>query len=211
MGSRGPTPEDLAGRRFGRLRALSFVEIRGRTRYWRCACRCGSEKIISSTALRSGDTRSCGCLLRESARARGLARRTHGYSGTSTYRIWQLMWSRCTNRKLVDWPNYGGRGIRVCARWKKFSNFLHDMGERPSGLTIERKNTNGHYSPSNCVWATKSAQASNKRNNVFVSFRGERLHLEAWARRVGVRSETLRYRLKNWSLEKAMTTPPRRW
>lgn len=90
--------------------------------------------------------------------------RTHGKDGTSLYRAWENMIQRCTNPKNKSFPNYGGRGVRVCERWLDFSNFLADMPERPSPEhTIDRQNNDGHYEPSNVRWATRTEQNRNRR------------------------------------------------
>lgn len=127
---------------------------------------------------------------------------------TPEYRAWRQLQSRCSNVLGLDYKNYGGRGIKVCERWKKYENFLEDMGRRPSSKhSIERKNNDGDYEPENCVWATPEKQNSNKRNNVMITFRGVTKHLAAWAREVGVCTATLQTRLHRWSVEEALTTP----
>ena len=120
--------------------------------------------------------------------------------------------SRCDNSDDHSYADYGGRGIRVCQRWQSFDLFLSDMGPRPGpGYSIERVDVNGDYTPDNCIWATKSEQARNKRNSIWIEFNGERLHIKEWAERTGIRRATLRYRYikKGWSAERTLTTPLR--
>ena len=105
---------------------------------------------------------------------------------TGTYLSWDTMIQRCSNPKNTNFPNYGGRGITVCERWRSFENFLADMGERPTGLTIERNNTNGNYEPGNCSWVTRKQQLNNQRRNVIVEWDGKRLTLSQWAELLGV-------------------------
>jgi hypothetical protein len=106
------------------------------------------------------------------------------------------MIQRCTNEKNPAWPRYGGRGITVCKRWRKFENFLADMGEAPVGLSLERIDNDGDYDPRNCKWATRREQGRNKRNNRLIFFKGRVQILAEWARHFGMSQTTLRRRLE---------------
>ena len=118
---------------------------------------------------------------------------------------------RCINPKSQDWDLYGGRGITVCDRWKdSFAQFYADMGPKPSAAhSIDRIDSDGHYEPGNCRWATATEQANNwKTRNRRISYNGETLTLPQWAQRLGLSRESLRDRLDSgWSIEKAVTTP----
>jgi len=118
------------------------------------------------------------------------------------------MRQRCTLPTHASWENYGGRGIRVCNRWESFEAFLADMGERPSRAhTIERRNTNGNYTPSNCVWALKSEQSKNRRNGRAFTLRGLTLSLKDWAKRTGLPYRVLLARHRaGWSATRALST-----
>lgn len=160
-------PLNLIGRRFGRLIVVKRAEstAEGRT-LWLCRCDCGKEKVIRGKHLVNGAIRSCGCLHIEVLREQSLKHgATRGYGKTPEYESWTCMKNRCFNPKRKSFKDYGGRGIRVCARWlNSFENFLADMGRRPGpGYSIDRKNNDGDYEPGNCRWATSEEQNNNRR------------------------------------------------
>lgn len=167
-------PQNLAGLKFGRLTVLRSVGKKGKSPrwFWRCRCKCGRRVSVSAAHLQSRQTRSCGCLAVEIARktAKNLPNRhkwKHGESKPRTpeYSTWCGMISRCENPKMKFFGYYGGRGIRVCARWRRsYPTFLADMGRKPSSRhSIDRIRNSGHYTPSNCRWATKFEQIHNRR------------------------------------------------
>lgn len=175
-----------------------------------CKCDCGNTKQILNRSLKTRHTTSCGCVHKEMLSKRVT---THGHSRlehvSKTYRIWMAMHSRCENPKQENFKFYGGHGIVICPRWKDFRNFLMDMGECPSGYTIERVNNNGNYEPSNCVWATRSVQLENKRSTKHVTINGETHCVAYWVRKFGVWRNTYDNRIKRgWTALRALGLPP---
>lgn len=140
---------------------------------WLCLCDCHNLVVVNGTSLRNKNTRSCGCLSRDTTSAIMKVKSfKHGHSGGSkqtnlasgTYRSWGSMRSRCNNPKTTQYENYGGRGIQVCERWNSFENFLADMGERPDGTTLDRfPDKNGNYELGNCKWSDPQEQVDNRR------------------------------------------------
>lgn len=135
----------------------------------------------------------------------------HRMSRTAMYRMWRNMLTRCYNEKATKYKNYGGRGIKVCDRWKNsFNTFLSDMGFPPSDKhTIDREDTNKDYTPENCRWVTQSRQCRNRVNTKMYTYNGETKCLPDWADIIGIPLATLRDRINNqkWSVERAFTTP----
>jgi hypothetical protein len=118
------------------------------------------------------------------------------------------MRDRCNNPKNPSYHNYGGRGISVCERWDSFANFLADMGERPDGFEIDRRNNDGNYEPSNCHWISRQKNLNNTRDNRLLEFQGEVHTLSEWAQLKGMLWDTLRSRLRyGWTIERALTEP----
>lgn len=213
-----PAKESLIGQRFGKLQViidhLRHVYANRRTvRKCLCLCDCGSHVLALASNLKTGHTFSCGCLRTERTRAAILV---HGHSRwgnltSPTYRSWASMRQRCENPRSQSFPNYGGRGIKVCPDWKHFSVFLRDMGERPFGTSLGRINNSGNYCPVNCAWQRRNEQAVNKRNTWKVSLAGESVSASQLARSHGMLVCTFRYRVQKlgWSVNKALKTPLR--
>lgn len=119
------------------------------------------------------------------------------------YFIWYAMIRRCENQKSHGYHRYGGRGIRVCDQWlDSFWQFFSDMGPRPDGGTIERKDNDKGYSPDNCVWASRKRQQNNQSRNHLVTWNGETKTVTQWAEEIGIRANTIIYRLRRgWPIE----------
>jgi hypothetical protein len=136
--------------------------------------------------------------------------KTHGLSHNRAYPCWSMMLYRCYNEKYTQYADYGGRGIKVCARWKaSFANFLADMGPRPSiNHSIERINNSRGYNPKNCHWAHRVDQQRNTRRNHFLTVYSETLTISAWAELTGISKNTILKRVRSgWSDQDAVTTP----
>lgn len=222
---------EMIGQKFSRLLVVSRAAKReGESRaYWLCKCDCGTEEIaVSGKALRSGATRSCGCLGVEWATHMGsnsafVAKRAekrvrHGHKrkddASAEYKTWLRIKSRCSRLTDKDYANWGGRGIRVCPEWaSSFERFLADMGPMPSPThTIDRMNSNRNYEQGNCRWAPHELQgAENRRTLVAVVVDGQRFHsMAAAARHFGVPRSTASERVRaGIPLHEAVSIPVR--
>jgi hypothetical protein len=197
---------NLVGQQFGRLTVIKDAGRKRKQILWECLCVCGNTKLVVSTSLRKGHTKSCGCLQKEWQQSK----KTHGMSGTNLYLVWQAMINRCERPKTKNYADYGGRGIKVCDRWHSFENFYADMGERPNRSSIERIDNNGNYEPSNVRWANRVDQANNKRNNRLLTYNGQTKSISQWASELGITFHAIERRIKNgWSIEKALTFVPK--
>jgi len=200
----------LTGQRFGRLMVVEYAGTKGEKKtkatIWKVKCDCGNELIVRGGDLKSGKTTSCGCLQKDRT---SNALTKHGYKGKPIYNTWQSMKSRCSNLNSHDFKYYGGRGIIFCQRWKHFENFLADMGEKPKGLTLERKDNNGNYCPENCCWATRKEQNRNTSRTRNITHNGETMCLNDWAIKLDIHRATLYSRLRRYPAEIAFNMPQR--
>lgn len=192
--------KNLAGLVFGRLTAGEYIK----PSKWSCVCECGTEKVVSSHNLLNGTARSCGCLKLDALIAR---RTSHGMTNSSTYVAWCNMKARCYYVKLSGYHNYGGRGIEVCDRWlNSFENFLEDMGERPSGLSLDRINTDLNYTKENCRWTDWSTQMNNQRRTIQITHNGRTMSRSQWAREIGIDPNLIKKRMASgMSVDQALT------
>lgn len=198
---------DLSGRRFGRLTVQAEAGRNAKKGVmWQCLCDCGNTTVVASTNLIQGHTQSCGCLHREQ-------NITHGATDTKLYGVWINVKTRCNNPRNRAYPQYGGRGIRLCEEWESFQNFQNwaIKSGYADGLTLDRIDVNGNYSPENCRWADMKTQQNNRRNNHVIEFNGVRKTLSEWSEATGLSSSTLRTRLSilGWPIERALTEPLR--
>jgi len=205
-----PKNIDIAGMTFGRLTAIGASPEIDRARFWIFSCECGKITEKRKTDVISGATRSCGCLLSEATTQR-LTK--HGMCKTPEYRAWRAMINRCTNPKYEHFNCYGGRGITVCDAWmNSFEEFFSSVGPRPSTQhSLDRRETNGNYEPSNCRWATKQEQSNNMRKNVFIDYLGKRQTISEWSRELGIDASVLCARLKSgFSVNELLSKESRR-
>lgn len=183
-----------------------FAGKKRKKMYCKCRCICGKESIKDGYALRTGRTKSCGCIGWFNAKNN----LKHGKTKSDEYKSYLHMIDRCYNSNNKDYHNYGGRGIVVCDRWLMgFIYFIEDMGNRPSkDYTLDRINNNDNYSPTNCRWATRKTQMQNVRYNINITIDGVTKCIAEWARIVGINSSVISRRLKRgWNPIDAVLTP----
>lgn len=201
---------DMTSRTFGRLTVIERAGSapNGRVR-WKCRCECGNTRLVPANNLQSGNTTSCGCWNRENAINKAT---THGLSNTTEYYVWCSMIQRCEDPNCKSYPNYGGRGISVCERWRThFPLFLADLGRRPTPWhTLERRDNDADYEPNNCCWATRNEQNNNQRKTLLLCWRGQRHTIREWSDKIPMSYHALRHRIQQgWSVHRALTQPVR--
>ena len=202
---------DITNQKFNMLTVLEKSGHKNNRIIWKCQCDCG--KIIYENAiyLKNGRRKSCGCLNRQ--RLIQIATK-HNLSKTRVYKCWIAIKKRCFNSNCDIYPLYGGRGITMCDEWKNdflsFYNWSMQNGYKDT-LTIDRIDNNGNYEPSNCRWTNWITQNNNRRNNHLITYNDKTLSLSQWAKEYDINLSTFTNRIRRgWSIEKALTTPPRK-
>lgn len=208
----GRQPIDMTGKRSGRLVVIEIAgsDVDGQV-LWRCQCECGNTTLTRGCHIRTGKTKSCGCL-----RADSCGTVTHGATRTrasqrlrSTHASWNAMRLRCNNPNHVAYPRYGGRGITICDRWSVFEAFLEDMGERPKGLSLDRINNDDGYCAANCRWSTGSVQSRNRCTSRMVEVNGIVQTLADWCDELDMPYGAVSSRINalRWNAADALTVP----
>lgn len=173
--------------------------------HFKCACSCGTVRLVHGSNLIKGASKSCGCLRLELQSTRG--------PRTPEYGIWAAMLQRCFNPKSTGYQRYGGRGITVCSSWRRFENFIRDMGRRPSeNHSLDRyPDNNGNYEPGNVRWTTRDKQSRNTRRNCFILVNGKSMVLCDAAIMFGIKVPTLVARMRlGWGIGFALSGPTTR-
>lgn len=198
---------DLKGMKQNYLTAIEYAGSNGKKSLWKVRCDCGKEFIMTAGHFLEGKQKSCGCMRGKLIEA---AKGTHRHSKHPLYHVWRSMKQRCTVPTAQAWANYGGRGIRVCDRWlESFENFWADMSPTyQEGLTLDRIDVNGNYTPENCRWADYKTQARNKRKNILINTPWGRITVAEASERSGIGNTTLLYRLDHGWTEDILFTKP---
>lgn len=190
----------MIGRKFSQLTVICRAPNRGSYIYWVCQCTCGLTCEAFGKSLRKGVKKTCGCYRRPAK---------HGMRDTREYKSWMSMKHRCDNPDDKCFQHYGGRGIGYCEAWNEFEAFYRDMGPRPTGTSLDRKDNDLGYSKENCRWATSREQSINKSNTRILNWEGKEWVMSDLAVEFSLAPGTLCRRLKlGWDLERALTTKP---
>ena len=159
-------PEREIGKRYGKWKVIKFIDIHRNLQRFECKCICGFRRLHCVADLRAGKSTQC-----TTCHNREIAQRNtkHGMHKTKIYKIWSSMRDRCNNPNNTAYKYYGARGIKVCKRWHKFENFYRDMGDQPPGLTLDRINNDGNYTPTNCRWISHKENCQNRRKRCCIA------------------------------------------
>lgn len=202
---------DLTGRKFGRLTVIARAENKGEIVFWLCECECGKVRVVQGCSLRSGRTKSCGCLQKEKV---AKMHETHGQAcgnHTRIYKIYHKIKGRCTKENDSCYKEYGGAGITLCDEWLNDFRTFYEWAMAngyADNLTIDRIDGTKGYSPDNCRWATYKVQNNNTSRNHLITYNGKSQTMAQWAEEMGINYGTLSARLNRskWSIERALTT-----
>ena len=196
--------KDITGNRFGKLVAIERIGNRNGQALWLCKCDCGKYTDVPGSALRSGGTKSCGCLHGEKIKETNV---THGMTKTRSYRKYQHMKGRCYTKTDSRYMDYGGRGIKICNEWlgeRGFENFAKwaiENGYSGDGdtwnNTIDRIDNDGDYCPENCRIVNQLIQSNNRRTNRLETVNGETHTIAEWSRKTGIPSGSIIYKLNS--------------
>lgn len=183
-------PLNLIGKTFG---YLTVIERRPNDKHrnttWLCKCTCGKTKVISGQSLRKGYSKSCGCKKSEML---SKANTKHGMKYSPTYNSWLAMKKRCNNPVCDHYYNYGAKGIKVCEEWNSsFICFLHDMGKRPQGKTLDKIDNSKGYYKENCKWSTDKQQRENRTDNCMIEYKGRIQTCKQWSDETGIKYDIL--------------------
>lgn len=186
-----PKFNDLTNKSFTRLTVIERAPNKGTSTMWLCRCICGTVKPVAASALITGLTASCGCLMRS-------AHITHGLSSTRVYRAWSDMKWRCLKSTHPSFKDYGGRGIQICKEWLDFTKFRSDMGDPPPGYLLDRINVEGGYCKDNCRWASPKESSRTRRTNVVVFYKGKSQCIFDWCAELGIKYDSIKYRVRKY-------------
>lgn len=202
--------KDITGKRYGRLVAIGPIGTNKQGVIWACQCDCGASMSVHGYLLRSGNTKSCGCLRVDTIVAIGTS---HGLHDSPYYKRWLHITQRCVNPNDKNYANYGGRGISVYNKWRHdFAAFHNYISQLPDcgkeGYSLDRIDNNGNYEPGNLRWTTQDIQMRNTRSTRWITFGGKTLCVADWEKELNLPEGVLRKRLyRKWSVERALTTP----
>lgn len=200
---------DIKGNKYGKLTVIRRAENapKGIAR-WECKCDCGNVVTVRGNNLKSGEVKSCGCLIG----ANNKERATHKMSKTRLYRTWAAIKARCYYKSQPAYKSYGARGIKMCDEWlnsfEAFAEWALSNGYKDD-LTIERIDNDKGYAPDNCKWISLGEQANNRRSNIKITYQGETRNLFQWCRKFGKDYYSVHNRMYKlgWDFERAIFEP----
>lgn len=202
--------QNIIGNKYGRLTVQKLAYKKSRRLYYTCLCKCGCKVDVRKDQLTRGVTKSCGCLQKDIAKkTMAKSMKKYGLSNHPLNRVFNSMKQRCYNKNNKGFKHYGGRGISICNEWindfKAFYNWAIENGYK-SGLSIDRIDVNGNYTPKNCRFVSMKIQNINKESNVFIEYKGETRTLSEWCDKLNLKYTTTYMRLnRGWDVEKAFS------